>query len=99
MNLDLPDVIHVGPYRYAVEIEPAAFVGEDHTTLCGSCSHNDGRIRIMRCHPHRMFVTFWHEVLHAINDVAATQLSEDTVERLAPVLVGVLIDNGYVDEP
>jgi hemolysin activation/secretion protein len=43
-----------------------------------------------------MFVTLWHEMLHAIDDVAGTGLSEDKINRLAPILAGVLIDNGYV---
>ena len=46
--------------------------------------------------PDMMFTTLWHEILHAINDFSGTDLSEDVVSRLAPALVMVLIDNGYV---
>jgi len=89
----LPEHVRVGPFRYAVQIEDRPFLADDNTVLCRQADHNAGRIRVMRAAPDRMFVTLWHELLHAIDDVAGTGLDEDTVNRLAPVLAGVLRDN------
>jgi hypothetical protein len=99
VNITLPETVKVGPLRYQVNVEDDAFPDDTKTgMLCGQANHNDGVIRIMRGAPHRMFSTLWHEILHAVDDVAGTELTEDEVNRLAPVLASVLIDNGYVEE-
>ena len=93
----IPSEIHVGPHRYKVRVESEPFVSDDNqTVLCGEADHNQCLIRIMDRNPDMMFTTLWHEILHAINDFSGTDLSEDVVSRLAPALVMVLIDNGYV---
>lgn len=97
VNIDIPETVSVGPYRYVVKIEEGPFIGDGNASLCGEANHNAGLIRVMQAVPERMFVTFWHEVLHAIDDVAGTELGEDAINRLAPILAGVLIDNGYVE--
>ncbi len=97
MNTDLPQSVTVGPYRYDVWVQVEPFVSDDkQTVLCGEADHNKGVIRVMEMSPDRKFVTFWHEILHAIDHVAETGLSEDTISRLAPILVTFLLDNGYV---
>lgn len=96
MTTKVPDAVVVGPFRYEVRVEDTPFPDDTHQTmLCGQADHNGGMIRVLRATPDRMFVTFWHEVLHAIDDVAGTGLPEDVINRLAPVLAGVLIENGY----
>lgn len=98
MTIRLPDTVRVGPHIYEVAVETEPFVSDDQRTiLCGEANHDAGRIRVLRSLPTRMFVTFWHEVLHAVDDMAGTELSEDQVNRLAPILAGVLMDNGYAD--
>lgn len=93
----MPESVRVGPFVYEVAVEDKPFVGSDETTvLCGEADHNGGRIRVMKAAPRRMFVTLWHEVLHACDEVAGTGLSEDQGNRLAPIVAGVLIDNAGV---
>lgn len=97
MKTGLPESVVVGPYRYTVRIEDTPFVDDQGTgVLCGQHNPNEGLIRVLRGSADRMFVTLWHEMLHAIDDVAGTELSEDEINRLAPVLVGALFANGYV---
>lgn len=94
----LPERVKIGPYHYEVQIEDTPFVADDgQSVLCGEARHNDGRIRVLRGSPDRMFVTFWHEILHGCDDMAGTELTEDQVNRLAPVIAGVLLDNGFVE--
>lgn len=100
MIIDLPDSVAIGPFRYRVQVEPEPFPDDRKASvLCGEADHNKGLIRVLQATPDRMFVTYWHEVLHGIDDVAGTELSEDQVNRLAPLLASVLLDNGYVERP
>lgn len=40
-----------------------------------------------------MFVTLWHEVLHAIDDLVGAGLGEEEVDRLASGIAQVLLQN------
>jgi hypothetical protein len=96
MTTAMPKSVRVGPYTYEVSVELDAFLNDDKSgALCGEANHNDCRIRVMARNPDQMFVTLWHEILHAIDQMAETDLSEETVSRVAPILAMVLIDNGY----
>ncbi len=90
----LPTSVKIGPYTYAVRVEPGAFPNDHNDRiLCGESDHNACVIRVMERDPDQMVVTFWHEVLHAIDDLAGTELTEDVINRIAPLLVMVLREN------
>jgi hypothetical protein len=92
----MPETVRVGPFVYEVVTEPGPFLNDDNPgALCGEANHNDCRIRVMRRNPDQMFVTLWHEILHAADQLAETNLPEETVGRLAPIVAMVLLDNGY----
>lgn len=94
---DFPSAVKIGPYRFVVEAHPRPFASEDERhVLSGEIDHSAGVIRLYRNgNPEREYTTFWHEVLHGIDDLAGTDLGEDTVNRLAPVLAQVLMENGF----
>jgi hypothetical protein len=96
----IPEEIIVGPYRYRVVIEEEPFADESKESLIrGQVRHGDCVIRIMRQNPMVMWVTLWHEVLHAIDALIDGGMHEDDVERFAPALVAVLQRNPGLQVP
>jgi hypothetical protein len=92
----IPKEVRIGPYLLEVRIVDEPFPADDkRSVLSGEIDHNACLIRLTSSSPDRMFATLWHEVLHGIDEMAGTDLSEDTIARLAPILAMVLIDNGY----
>jgi hypothetical protein len=94
----IPDKIQVGPCIYEVQLFDEPFLSDDRTTVLeGQHNPHDQLIKLWVRHPDAMYVTLWHEILHAIDQMAGTELSEETIHRLAPILVSVLLDNGIVE--
>jgi hypothetical protein len=93
----IPNRFKVGPCEYEIIMEDDPFISDDKTTsLEGQHDPHTQTIRLWRRHPDATYVTFWHEILHAISEMAGTDLDEDIVHRLAPILVTVLLDNGII---
>lgn len=90
----LPDRVTVGPHVFRVVARDGAFIAEGGTDLLqGEINHLTGEIRLSVAYPERLFCTLWHEVLHACDDLAGAEISEEQVNRLANVIAMVLMDN------
>lgn len=91
----IPARTKVGPYLYETEYQDVLF-GSDNTRLSGVCDHMQQRIVLDHTPaPTKVFETYIHEAVHAMDYVAGTGLDEETVTRFAVVLAAFLIDNGY----
>lgn len=70
--------------------------GREHA---GTCDFQQHRIRIKReMPPDRRREVFFHEALHAIDDVLWNGLTEKQITRLARGLTAFLLDNGLLKE-
>jgi hypothetical protein len=88
--MNIPNQIKVGGIKYKISIvedginEHAA--AEINTEKC--------TIKIRKGNPQFMAVSFWHEILHAIN----MEMPEERVEFLAQALNQIAVDNPKIFE-
>lgn len=94
MITEIPERVKVGPYWYDVEMVNRILHHDGERS--GEVDHEEQRISIVGNQaPSGRWAIFWHEVLHAVDEVANTALKEDAVTRLAEILSAVLLDNGF----
>jgi hypothetical protein len=95
--MKLPERIKVGPYEYAVELVDEVRI--DGVDRAGTCDYVQHRIRIRReMPPDRQREVFFHEALHAIDDVLWNGLTEKQITRLSRGLTAFLLDNDLLCE-
>jgi len=94
--MKLPKTLQVGPYTYRVEVVPD-LLNEAKESLFGHADHAALVIRIgTTCPPGRLGTTLMHELLHAVAEMAGTELPEEQVRTLAPALTDTLERNGLL---
>ncbi len=92
----IPDSVKVGPYVYRI-CQPES-VTSGSSALYGQADHEQHVIQIgAKFPPDKQLVTFFHEVLHALDVAYRLKLSEGQVDVLACVLVQFLKDNGFLE--
>ena len=90
MKVKIPSKIRVGAYEYSITLVP---MGEAYNKL-GQCYTSKELIKIDSESSYRIkCVTFWHEVLHAIDDVYRGEMKEEEMERLAQSLTAVMLND------
>lgn len=90
--------IKIGPLTIPVEFHECLMDGE--TQLHGQMDWLEYKIKLSNHNPDiYQFVTLWHEVLHALENVYGIRLSERQVEALATLIVQVLQDNEQLRVP
>lgn len=96
-----PEAIRVGPYVYAVEVRE----DDDGGGVWGRVRYSRRAIRVSpRLTPETQRVCLLHEVMHAVNDLAALNVDaeswpkteEQHVTTTSPLWVMVLRDNPYL---
>ena len=89
MIVKIPTKVRIGAYEYSISLTP---MGEDYNKL-GQCSTSKESIKIDSESSYRIkCVTFWHEILHAIDDVYRGKMEEEEMERLAQSLTAIMLN-------
>ena len=90
----------IGPYTYTVEKDTYEGQNSFDTDKWGDCRFDLQRIRVnSQAHMQVNLVTLFHETLHAIDFINATNTPESAIATLAPLLVMWLEDNGVNLDP
>lgn len=97
--MNLPKTIKVASHEYRV-LFPYQFT--ERNDLNGQCDFAPAEIRVaekdsygMRRTEAAIFVTFIHEIIHAIDQAWNAKLSEDQTCAMAEGIAAVLADNEY----
>ena len=98
--MQIPKRIKIGPYTYTIEF-PYNF--EKHEDCRGDINYSLNRIRLDdRCEDgysltaDRCWQTFLHEITHAVLETAQIGMDEQCVDRVATVVLDVLMSNGWL---
>lgn len=83
----IPEKIKIGGLDYTVET-----VNEIDGDCVGKIYYQDLKIKVENSQPDFMALTFWHEILHAING----EMKETDIEFLAQALYQVIKDNPHM---
>ena len=91
--MKLPEQVRIGPYTFAVVVEEG-LRGDQNQDVYGQIKYDTQAIRIQAgLTEERTLVTFFHEVLHGIDETLGTGLTEKQITRFAPQLTAFLVDN------
>lgn len=94
----IPKRVKVGPYDYALARKEIV-LGADRSELWG---HYDPTAQVItlasNMSEQREATAFFHEVIHAIDELVCVGLREKQVEVLAPALYEFLRDNKMLKE-
>ena len=95
----MKQVFRVGPYDYTAEHEDVEYFRDDGLNLIGKIDHQQLTMRIAaKNNPAVIFVSEWHECLHALDNYMEIGLKEKQIGRLAHGIVGLLKDNPCLRE-
>lgn len=91
--MNIPKNVKIGYKDFEVNLVPNKVIDED--VICyGNINHNDQIINISSLYGEdQQKMTFIHECLHGIDDMAETDLTEDQVRKLAKGLYSFIKDN------
>ncbi len=91
MKVKIPPEIKVGIYNYQVKYTPNL---HRDAAVYGRVCTNAGVLELDLDMPdHIKYTTFWHEVIHIVQDCYRLSLSDDDVDRLAQGLSQILLNN------
>lgn len=94
---NLPPHVRIGPYTYRVSRPEHCYNDDGTQKLWGHIAHSpEQHITIWRDAPDdRAWDTLIHESLHAINDLATLELTEEQIARIATAFFAFLRDNSF----
>lgn len=82
--MNIPKQIKIGGLMYKVEVVDSIEAG-----VVGKIFYKDLLIKVEKSHPDMMLLTFWHEVMHAMN----SQIDHVDVEFFAQSMTQIVKDN------
>ena len=95
MKILVPRIVWIGATDYKIKINPYLRVDE---ARLGCIDRRLGTISIDKnLRDSNKSASFYHEVLHAINDDSTLHLDDDTIERLANALNDFLFRNSILE--
>ena len=91
--MQLPETVKVGPITFAVrEVD----LIDDVPLRMGSFNSATGEILIKATLPDDVkLVTFWHELVHSVLDMAGQKHNERMIDALSHGLVALFEQNGW----
>lgn len=91
----IPDRLKVGPFWYA--IERPELIDRYAPETDGMCDYGRLEIKVENGLPApRAEETFFHELVHAVDEFMCTQLSEEQMDQLSKGLYMVFKENGLL---
>jgi hypothetical protein len=93
--LSFPNKVKIGPYYFEVDWSASDVRNpKSGQKLWGFIGYEKQQILIQDNLPRdRQLCVFFHEVLHGIDDLVHTKLTEPQITRLAPAIVAFLVEN------
>jgi hypothetical protein len=97
--MKIPEYIRISGIEYSINLVPD--LNDGRNVLLGEISHGRAEI-LIKGNEHnyqRQCVTLWHEIFHAIQDIAGLSLGEDKdeehiIDTFAFAVYQILQDNG-----
>jgi heat shock protein HspQ len=90
--MNIPDKVKIGGLIYDVSIEKGVCHGLNKAY--GTCDYEALEISIEKDYSEQKIKqTFWHEVMHAIDNEYHAGLSEKQIDQMACGLYSVIVDN------